>query len=93
MPLVAVAGDQPGLREPRQRVRDRRPLGADQPAEQLVGERQREADAAGLDPAPAPGQVPEQQRQADLEARLRGDRALHVEVAGAPARRGAAARS
>ena len=91
VPLVAVPGDQAGLGEPRQRVRDRRPLGADEPAEQLMGERQRQPDAAGLDLAPARGEVPQQQRQANLEARLGGDRALDVEVARAPARRAAAA--
>ena len=80
MQRAVAARDELGLREARQRVRDRGPLGADEPAEQAVRERQREPDAAGLDAPPAPGQVPEQQRQAHLEARLRGDRALHVEV-------------
>ena len=47
-----------------------------------MGQRQRQADAARLDSAPACGQVPQQQRQADLEPGLGGDRALHVEVAG-----------
>ena len=63
-------------------VRHRRALGADQPTQQLMGERQRQADAARLDPAPARGQMPEQQRQAHVETRLAGDRPLHVEVAG-----------
>ena len=85
MQRAVAARDQPGLREPREGVRDRRPLRADEPPEQAMRERQREADAAGLDPPPAPGQVPEQQRQPDLEARLRGDRALDVEVGGARA--------
>ena len=75
----------PAVRQPRERVRDRGPLGADELAEQAVRERQRHADAAGLDPAPAPCEVPEQQRQPHLEARLRGDRALDVEVGGARA--------
>ena len=82
---AVTARDELGLREPRQRVRDRRPLGADEPAEQAVREREREADAAGLDAPPAPGQVPEQQRQPHLEARLRGDRALDVEIGGSRA--------
>ena len=45
--------DEAGLREPRQRVRHRRPLGADEPAEQPVGEREREADAARARPGPS----------------------------------------
>ena len=49
-----------------------------------MGERQRQADAARLDLAPARGEVPQQQREAHLEARLRRDRPLDVEVAGAP---------
>ncbi len=85
---AVAARDEPGLGEPRQGVRDRRSLGADEPAEQPVRERERETDAAGLDPAPAPGQVPEQQREPHLEARLRGDRALDVEVGGARTRAG-----
>ena len=50
-----------------------------------------EADAARLDRPPARREVPQQQRQAHLEARLGGDRPLHVEVVGArPARRSSA---
>ena len=70
----------PAWRQPRQGVGDRWPLRADEPSEQPVRERQRETDASGLDPPPAAGQVPEQQRDPHLQARLRGDRALDVEV-------------
>ena len=79
-----MAGHQPGLGEPLQRVRDRRPLGGDQLAEQAVRERQRQPDAARLDPAPAGGQVPQEQDEAHLEPRLGGDRPQHVEL-GRPA--------
>ena len=60
------------------------PFGAHQPAEQLVGQRQRQPDSARLDLAPARGEVPQEQRQAHVEPRLRRDRALDVEVVSAP---------
>ena len=77
--------DEPGLREACERVGDRGPLGADQTPEQSVRERQGEADAAALDPAPAAGEVPQQQREPHLQPRLRGDRALDVQIGGAHA--------
>ena len=40
MPLVAMAGDQAVVGKAGKRVRDGRPLGADQLAEELVGERE-----------------------------------------------------
>ena len=46
----------PACDEPCERVRDGRPLGADQPPEQPVGERQRDSGAAVLHPAPAAGE-------------------------------------
>ena len=84
VPLVRVPGDEAGRRQAREGVGHRRPLGADETAEQPVGEGQRDADATRLDPAPAPGEVPQEQRQAYLEAGLARDRALHAEIAGAP---------
>ena len=81
VPFVAVAGDEARPGEPGERVRDRRALGAHQPAEQLVGEWQRQPDPTRLDPSPPRCQVPQHQRQPHLEPRLRGDRPLHVEVA------------
>ena len=89
--VVGGAGDQAGLREPRQRVRDRRALGRDELAEQPVGERQRQPDPGRLDPAPARGQVPQQQHQADLEPRLAGDRPQRRRARRRAGRRGAAA--
>ena len=62
----------------------RRTNRADELAEQPVGERQRHADAGRLDPAPARGQMPEQQHQPHLEPRLAGDRAQRVDVGDAP---------
>ena len=94
--ILGRAGDQSGLGEPLERVRNRRPLGRDQLAEQAMGERQREADTGGLDPPPAAGEVPQQQNQTNLQPRLRGDRPQDVELercAGtlaAPATRGSA---
>ncbi len=85
MKVVGRAGHEAGLREPLQRVRDRRPLGRDQLAEQAMGERQRQPDAGRLDPSPAGGQVPQQQDQANLEPRLGGDRPQDVELERAPA--------
>ena len=58
----------------------------DELPEQPVRERERQADAAQLDLAPARGEVPQHERQADLQPRLAGDGALHVEVLGALAR-------
>ena len=57
----AVPGDEARLREPLERVRDRRTLGRHELTEQPVGERQRQADPARLDPPPARRQMPEQQ--------------------------------
>ena len=91
VPLVAVTGDEARTGESRERVRDRRPLGAHQPPEQLMGQRQRQPDPARLDPPPARGEMPQQQREPHVEPRLRSDRALHVEVVraalGAPQQR------
>ncbi len=53
VPVARRAGDEPGPRQPRERVRDRRPLGGDQLAEQPVGERQADADAARARPGPS----------------------------------------
>ena len=53
--VVGAARHQPGARQPRQRVRDRRPLGADDLAEQPVGERQAEVDAARARRGPSGG--------------------------------------
>ena len=64
---------------------DRGPLRADQAPEQSVRERQGKADAAALDAAPAAGEVPEQQCEAHLQPRLRGDGALDVQIGGAHA--------
>ena len=83
--VVGRAGHEPGLREPLQRVRDRRALGRHQLTEQAVGQRQRQPDAGRLDSAPAGGQVPQQQHQADLEPRLGADRPQDVELERAPA--------
>ena len=58
VPLVAAAGDEIGLGEPGEGVGDRRPLRPDELPEQPVGERERQADAAQLHLAPAPGEVP-----------------------------------
>ena len=93
VPFVGAAGDEPGLGQASQRVRHRRALGSDELAEQAMGERQRDADAARLDLPPARGEVPEQQRQAHLQPRLAGDRALDVEVARRACRPGAAGRA
>ena len=76
----------PAWREPRQRVRDGRSLGTDEPPEQAVRQRERETDSARLDVAPTSGEMPEEQREPDLEARLRRDRALDVQVGGARTR-------
>ncbi len=84
--VVGGPGHEPGLREALQRVRDRRALGRHQLAEQAVRERQRQPDAARLDAPPSGGEVPQEQDQANLEPRLRGDRAQHVELERAPAR-------
>ena len=53
--VVGGAGHQTGLREPLQRVRDRRSLGGDQLPEQAVRERKRQPDAGRLHPPPAVG--------------------------------------
>ena len=52
MEIGSGAGDQPGVAEARERVRDRRSLGRDELADQPVGQRQRQADAGRLDPPP-----------------------------------------
>ena len=96
---VRLAGDEPGARQAAERVRDRRPLGADELADQPVGERQRDEDPVELDDPPALGEVPEQERDPHVGARMAGRGALHVELAssagpsGAGARGGSAARA
>jgi hypothetical protein len=61
-------------------MRDRRALGRDELTEQPMGQRQRQLDPGRLDPAPAGGEVPQQQHEPDLELRLARDRPQHVEV-------------
>jgi len=90
VPVPRGAGDQPRVGKAGQGMRDRRPFRGGEPPEQRVRQRQRELDAARLDTSPAGGQVPEQQREANLEARLRGDGPLDVEIASAPRGPGAA---
>ena len=77
----------PACRQPRERVRDRRPLGADEPAEQPVGERQRRG---GCRPA---RRGPSARRGASSSSvRRTSSRGWHViarctlEIAGAPRR-------
>ena len=65
MEVVRRSGHEPSLPEPFERVGDRRPLGRHELAEQAVGERKREPYPARLHPAPARGEVPEQQDEAD----------------------------
>lgn len=73
-------GDQSGLRQPFQRVGDGGPLGGDEVTEQTMRERKTEADPGRLDPSPAGGEVPEQEDQTNLEARLAADRAEDVDL-------------
>ena len=50
-----------------------------------MGQRQHEVDARGLDPAPASGQMPEQQVEPDLQPGVAADRAHGVHRRGAAA--------
>ena len=81
-----AARHQPGVRQARQRMRDRWPLGCGELTEQAVGERQRQPDSGRLDAPPAAGEMPQQQVQPHLQPRLGGDRPHHVDIGGAAAR-------
>jgi hypothetical protein len=83
--VVGRPGHETRLRESLERVRDRRPLGRHQLAEQAVRERQRQPDAVALDAPPAVGKMPQEQDKANLEPGLRRDRPEHVELEWAPA--------
>ena len=61
---------------------DRGSLGGDELAEQAVGERQHQVDPRRLDSAPAAGQMPEQQIEANFEPRMAADRPHGVDVGG-----------
>lgn len=85
MEVVRRTGHETGLGQPLEGVRDRRSLGRDQLPEQTVGQRQRQPDPARLHPSPAVGQMPQEQDESNLEARLGGDRSEHVELERPPA--------
>ena len=83
----ARAADEPGVREARERVRDRRSLGGDELTQQAMGERQRQRGSARLDATPAGREVPQQQHQPDLEPRLAEIARSTAEIGRAAARR------
>ena len=92
-PLRRLAGQQPAAvrtaaqaalaRQHAERGRHRRPAGADQLAEPLVRERQRDDDAVGRDAAEARREVPQQRVQAPLDAGQLRDRLRDREPVGA----------
>lgn len=80
MPVSGAAGHQPTPSESREGMRYRGALGAHDLTQQSMSQWQRQADAGGLDTPPTSRQVPEQERQADLEPRLTRDRSQDVDV-------------
>ena len=64
--------------------RDGLALGADEVAQPLVAERQRDDDPFGVDAAPSLGEVPERQQHAIVDALMVRDRQRDGEVVGAP---------
>ena len=78
---VGLAAKEAVLTEFFERRRDGRALGADDPPEHLMGERQRYGDTVRRDRAPAIGELPEQQDEAHVEPRLVEDRQVADEPA------------
>src|SRR5207248_11573037 len=81
MPFITVAGDQTGACPPSEGMRYRRPLRTDQPSQKVMGQREREPDAARLDLSPTRRQVPQQQGKTNLQPGMGGDRTLDVQIA------------
>ncbi len=80
MQVARRTGDQAGVRESGEGVRDRRPLRARELPQHPMRQWQCDADTGRVDPAPAGGKVPEEQHEADLQPRLARDRAQRIDV-------------
>ena len=80
VPLIAVTGDEAGLGQAAECVGHGWPLSTHQAPQEMMSQRKGKPDASGLHPTPARGEVPEQEREPDVEAGLRRDRPLYVQV-------------
>ena len=73
-----VTGDKARARESRKCVRDRGALSAHEPADQPVGQRQRQEHSMRPDLSPALGEMPEKQSDPYVGSGVRGRSALDI---------------